>query len=114
MEATPNLCSATISKYDTSNRFQHQVDFSQWKSLTDLDLDGTQLSRMPILPVTLRKLNLSNNWTMDRVVETDPDELTPVELPDLEEFHCSHSKAVDLSFMLGVIRLSVEAGKLKI
>lgn len=114
MEATPNLSSVRISRYDTPTRNQPRIDFSQWKYLTELDLDGTQLVWMPSLPVTLRKLNLSNNWTMARVEEIGPSNDFLEQQHDLEEFYCSRSTAMDLDIILTIIKSSIEANKLKV
>jgi F-box/TPR repeat protein Pof3 len=84
------------------------VDATAWTKLEYLDLSNTQLSRLPILPTTLRYLNVSNNILLN----VDLQEETPTELPLLETFNCE-STCISPDVLNALTMPSIKKGNLK-
>uniref|UniRef100_A0A7E4W1F3 LRRCT domain-containing protein n=1 Tax=Panagrellus redivivus TaxID=6233 RepID=A0A7E4W1F3_PANRE len=57
-----NLTDVPVKNLNLShNHLSSTLDFTNFTSLTELNLDDNQLTTLPIFPETLEKLNLNNN-----------------------------------------------------
>ncbi|TAQ84769.1 hypothetical protein B7494_g6925 [Chlorociboria aeruginascens] len=113
----PNLTSLLISGWTVpGNR-----SMTKWQELSHLQLNGTRLSQMPLLPPTLKHLDVSNNYNFDSLIYYDQqsDEVgldgtksQSHTFPLLETFNCS-STQINSQAIKAITKHSIEAGNLK-
>jgi len=84
------------------------VDATTWTKLEYLDISNTQLSRLPVLPTTLKYLNLGNNM----LLHVGFHEETPTQLPLLETFNCE-STSISPDVLRILTMPSITKGNLK-
>ncbi|KAF7874067.1 hypothetical protein EAF04_002739 [Stromatinia cepivora] len=83
IESIPNIQTLALQGFDLQDAAP--LDFSELKSLKDLELKYCDLTRLPLLPSTLKSLSLGGNLRLSN------QEDDTVLLPLLESFNCERT-----------------------
>lgn len=104
-DATPNAISVVLNSWKIMPNFVECT----WSNIQHLDLSNTQLSRFPKFPPTLRFLNLSRNYSLNR----DGDQDIIFDLPLLESLDIESTSLMSRD-VKALTKRSIENGTLKI
>lgn len=115
MDSIPNVRTLTLIDCDISHRLP-QVDMSQCKHLESLRFGWPCSPRLPLLPPSLRHLNLDKHKCLFLGNNEDDEgvdgNLEPLDLPLLESFDCRQTTIISTTIVTRTIMKSIQAGRL--